>query len=159
GIAARISGRNVVAVEFGEPAPRRIRLGAAAAVAAVLIAVTAIATAVLMRGQRGSGSALLGPAEPTGAVTAWFELAQARGTYEAARRQLLAAVEARRSTLSPATVKVVDDNLRIIDRAVREMEGALARDPGNRELPALLVTAYRQEIDMLQRVAGLPARG
>jgi hypothetical protein len=39
------------------------------------------------------------------------------------------------------------------------MEDALARDPGNQELPSLLVTAYRQEIDMLQRAAGLPARG
>ncbi len=54
---------------------------------------------------------------------------------------------------------MVKDNLAIIDAAVSEMEQALARDPGNRELPALLVTAYRQEIDLLQRATQIPARG
>jgi len=39
------------------------------------------------------------------------------------------------------------------------MQAALARDPGNRELPMLLVTAYRQEIDLLRRVTQLPSRG
>jgi CheY-like chemotaxis protein len=54
---------------------------------------------------------------------------------------------------------VVEENLKIIDRAVGEVQAALARDPGNRELPALLMTAYRQEIDLLQRVVQLPSRG
>ncbi len=158
-IAEQIAGSNVVAAEFAARARRRVPLGLAAAAAALLIAATSVVTAVLVRGERPSRVAATAPAGEPGAVQASLALADARATYEGARRQLLAALTARRGALSPATLKVVDDNLEIIDRAVREMEGALARDPGNPELPALLVTAYRQEIDVLQRAAALPARG
>ncbi len=158
GIAARITASNVVPGEFPGRARRRVPLAAAAAAAAILVAATAVVTAVRGRGARPSATAGLQSSEP-GAVQASLALADARSTYETARTQLLAALAARRGSLSPATLRVVDDNLRIIDRAVREMEDALARDPGNADLPALLVAAYRQEIDMLQRAAALPARG
>jgi len=159
GIAARITAGNVVTGAFAERGRRRIPLGAAAAAAALLIALTSIVTAVLLRGGHASREGLASDGGARGTVAASLQLSQARSTCEAARRQLLTAFEARRASLSPATLKVVDDNLRIIDRAVRDMEDALARDPGNQELPSLLVTAYRQEIDMLQRAAGIPARG
>ncbi len=159
GIAARVTASNVVAGEFAGRGRRWIPLGAAAAAAALLIAVTAVVTAVLVRGERSSRVAVTPQGREPGAVQASLALADARSTYETARTQLLAALAARRGSLSPATLRVVDDNLRIIDRAVREMEDALARDPGNADLPALLVAAYRQEIDMLQRAAALPARG
>lgn len=157
GIAARIGGETVVHRAFR--APGRIgwpRLGVLAAAAAALIVVSSLVT-VLTLTHRGAGS----PAGEAGGgpTFASLRLAQAHGTYEAARKQLLAALASRRGSLSPATLKVVDDNLAIIDRAVREMEAALARDPGNRQLPALLVTAYQQEIDMLERVTQVPARG
>ncbi len=132
------------------------RVGALAAAAALLVAASSVITAALVSRRAPS------PRTPTAAAPATagaLQLAQARGTYEAARAQLLAALAARRGSLSPATLKVLSNNLAIIDAAVREMEAALARDPGNRELPALLVTAYRQEIDVLRRATGIPARG
>ena len=159
GIAERILAGNVVAGDFSGRRGRRIPLAVAAAAAAVLIAATAVVTAVLVRSDRQPRTALAPEASAPGVVSTSLALSEARGTYEAARRQLLAALDARRGTLSPATLKVVDDNLRVIERAVREMEDALARDPGNRELPVLLASAYRQEIDMLQCAAGIPARG
>jgi hypothetical protein len=88
-----------------------------------------------------------------------LELGQVQATFAAARQQLLAALEARKGSLSPQTLAVVEENLKIIDKAVGEMQAALARDPGNRELPMLLVTAYRQEIDLLRRVTQLPSHG
>ncbi len=123
---------------------------------AVLVAATSVITAALVSRRAPSPRT---PAAAAGATAGSLQLARARGTYEAARAQLLAALAARRGSLSPATRKVVSDNLAIIDAAVREMEAALARDPGNRELPVLLVTAYRQEIDVLRRATGIPARG
>jgi hypothetical protein len=157
GIAARIGRRNVVPGAFGRAGRQRwSRLGALAAAAAALVVVSSVVTAVLMARRSPSPAPSGGPA---GVVTASLNLAEARGTYEVARTQLLAALAARRGSLSPATLKVVNDNLAIIDTAVRDMERALARDPGNRELPALLVTAYRQEIDVLQRATRIPARG
>jgi hypothetical protein len=158
-IAARIAAGNVVTGEFAGRSRRRVPLWAAAAAAAVLIAVTAVVTAMLVRSERSAHLASGPRPEAPAVATASLEVSVARGTFEAARRQLLAALDARRSSLSPATLKVVDENLRIIERAVREMEDALARDPGNRELPALLTATYRQEIDVLQCAVGIPARG
>ncbi len=159
GIAERITARNVITGSFAVRVRRWIPLRAAAVAAAVLVAATAVVTAVLVRSERTSRLASAPGSEAGSVVPAAVELSEARGTYEAARRQLLSALEARRGSLSPATCKVVDENLRIIERAMRDMEVALARDPGNRELPALLAAAYRQEIDMLQSVAGIPAHG
>ncbi len=157
GIVARIEKRNVWRGVFGGAGRVRwSRPGALAAAAAVLVAVSSLVTAVLVV-RRAPSPAHSGVT--AGVTTASLQLAQARGTYEAARTQLLAALAARRGSLSPATLKVVKDNLAIIDTAVRNMEEALARDPGNRELPALLVTAYQQEIDLLQRATRIPARG
>ena len=156
-IAARISGDTVVRRAFRAPrAQGWPRFAALAAAAAVLVAISSVVTmAVLSR--RGATT----PTSDAGRGTTFasLRLEQAHGTYEAARTQLLAALASRRGSLSPATLKVVDDNLAIIDRAVREMEAALARDPGNEQLPVLLVTAYQQEIDMLERVTQAPVRG
>ncbi|MBZ5589783.1 MAG: zf-HC2 domain-containing protein [Acidobacteriia bacterium] len=162
GIAARIQAGTVTQGRFGAARHSwRHHLGALAAAAAALVVVSSVVTTLIVaRRDATTASSRAGRTGLAAGVTAAsLELAQARGTYEAARRQLLAALEARRSSLSPATLKVLDENVRIIDEAVRQMESALARDPGNQELPSLLVTAYRQEIDMLQRAAGLPARG
>ena len=157
GIVGRIERPNVSRGVFGGTGRLRWpQLGALAAAAAALVVASSIVTAVLVA-RRASSPAPSGVA--AGVTTASLQLAQARGTYEAARTQLLAALAARRGSLSPATLKVVNDNLAIIDAAVGEMEQALARDPGNRELPGLLVTAYQQEIDMLQRATRIPARG
>jgi anti-sigma-K factor RskA len=155
-VAERITAGTVVEKEA---TGRRWRWHLLAA-AAVLIAAVSLVTALLVRSGRESRVASL-PERPTAAVVtaASFELAQAQATYDAARKQLLAALDARKASLSPQTVAVVERNLKIIDSAVAEMQTALARDPGNRELPALLVTAYQQEIDLLQRVTQLPGRG
>jgi anti-sigma factor RsiW len=160
GIAERIVAGNVVQFDYAGRSKRWYLLGAAAVAAAVLIAAVSLVTALLVRSGRESRVASV-PERPTATVLtpASLELAQAQATYETARKQLLAALDARKASLSPQTVAVVERNLKIIDRAVGEMQTALARDPGNRELPALLVTAYQQEIDLLQRVTQLPGRG
>ncbi len=62
------------------------------------------------------------------------------------------AYEGRRH-LSPATVEVVEKNLRLIDSAIRELRAALAEDPGNHQLESLLFSSHRREIDLLQRLA------
>jgi hypothetical protein len=159
GIAGRIKAGNVVAGDFAAHDRRWTLVGAAAAAVAALITVTAIVTAVLVRSERLSRVALSPDSGARGAVTASLELSEARGTYDTARRQLRAALATRRGSLSPATLKVIDDNFRVIERAVREIEDALAHDPGNRQLPSLLAAAYRQEIDLLQCATGIPARG
>ena len=160
-IARRITTGEIIPLDFAGRSRRWYPLGAAAAAAAVLIVAISLVTAVLVRRERATRVAA-GSEQPTataGVALASLELGQAQATFDAARKQLLAVVEARKGSLSPQTLAVVEENLKIIDRAVGEMQAALARDPGNRELPALLLTAYRQEIDFLQRVVQLPSRG
>ena len=161
GILSRIMAGEVIEHDFAGRGRRWYLLGAAAVAAAVLIAAVSLVTAVLVGRERSSRVALRPERQEitVGVTPASMELAQAQATYAAARRQLLAALEARKASLSPQTLAVVEENLKIIDTAVGEMQTALARDPGNRELPTLLVTAYRQEIDLLQRVTQLPSRG
>ena len=155
GIAGRIGKRDGLRGVFGGGRPPWPQLGVLAA-AAALVVVSSVVAAVLVA-SRAPSPGLSGAT--AGAATASLDFAAARGSYVAARAQLVAALAARRGSLSPATVRVVNDNLAIIDTAVREMGEALARDPGNRELPGLLLTAYRQEIEMLQRATRIPARG
>jgi anti-sigma factor RsiW len=161
GIVSRITAGEVIEHDFAGEGRRWYLLGAAAAAAAVLIVAVSVVMAVLVGRERAS-RVVLTPERPGAAVgvtPASLDLAQAQATYTAARQQLLAAFEARKGSLSPQTLAVVEENLRIIDKAVGEMQAALARDPGNRELPMLLVTAYQQGIDLLQRVTQLPTRG
>jgi anti-sigma factor RsiW len=161
GIVSRITAGGVIEHDFAGRSRRWYPLGAVAAAAAVLIVAVSLVTAILVGRERAARVALA-PERPgaTSEVTpASLELTQVQATFDAARQQLLAALEARKGSLSPQTLAVVEENLKIIDRAVGEMQAALARDPGNRELPTLLVTAYRQEIDLLQRVVQLPGRG
>lgn len=160
-IARRIAAGTVERGVFGGvPRIRWPYLAMAASAAAVLIVVTSVVTTTLI-GRRGAEQDALhaGRIQASGGVSvASLELVQAQATYAQARTQLLAAFEMRRPSLSPETRAVVDRNLKIIDQAVGEMQAALARDPGNRELPTLLVTAYAQEIDLLQRLTELPGR-
>jgi anti-sigma factor RsiW len=159
GIAERIEAGNVVAADFTARRRRPAAVWAAGA-AALLVGAAALVAVVLVRGDlRSRVAAAPGRPAAAGVMQASLELAQARATYATARVQLLAALEARKATLSPATAAVVEKNLKIIDGAVAEMQAALARDPGNREIPALLVAAYQQEIDLLQRATSLPGRG
>jgi anti-sigma factor RsiW len=161
GIVERIRGGEVIEADFAGRSRRWYPLGAAAAAAAVLIVAVSLVTASLVGRERAARVAQSAERPPgtAGVTPASLDLAQAQAAFDGARTQLLAALRARKGSLSPQTLNVVEENLKIIDRAVGEMQAALARDPGNRELPALLVTAYRQEIDLLQRVVQLPSRG
>jgi anti-sigma factor RsiW len=161
GIASRITAGAIIEHDFAGRSRRWYPLAAAAAAAALLILAVSLVTVVLVGRERAAVDArATGPSRAVPAVTrASVGLAQAQATYGAARKQLLAALDARKGSLSPQTLAVVEKNLGIIDRAVAEMQAALAKDPGNAELPALLLTAYRQEIDLLQRAVELPARG
>jgi len=160
-IARRIKTGEVIPLDFAGRSRRWYPLGAAAAAAAVVVVAVALVTAVLVGRERAARVAQSQerPATAAGVMPVSLDLAQAQATFDGARTQLLAALEARKESLSPQTLAVVEENLKIINRAVGEMQAALARDPGNRELPALLLTAYRQEIDLLQRVVQLPSRG
>ena len=59
--------------------------------------------------------------------------------------------------MSPETLRTVDDNLRVIDEAIERISSALVDDPLNPRLANQLASAYRRQIDLLQRANRLPA--
>ena len=72
------------------------------------------------------------------------------------RDDLRARLDLRRDNLDPATLRVIDDNLDLIDRAIARISTALESDPGNARLTRQLVFAYRQQIDLLRRTTEVP---
>ncbi len=63
----------------------------------------------------------------------------------------------RRAQLDPETVKVVEDNLKLIDAAVQRARSALAKDPASAFLTRQLDNALEKKVDLLRTVALLPA--
>lgn len=101
------------------------------------------------------------PSRPVPPPTASFLPVQGWQAVEAdyirAADELAQTLAARRSRLSPQTVAVVEQNLRIIDEAIHESREALARDPSNRELRQMLSDTYQQKLGLLRQAARLSA--
>jgi hypothetical protein len=136
GIRTRIGpGRSGTAA----PASRWQQPRMLAAAAVLLVAVTAALTAMFLRS----------PAAPT--RHADFQVTQA--AYVQAAEELARTLEARREGMSPAAIAVVEQNLRIIDEAIRETQAALAGDPGNEHVAELLWGSWEKKIDLLKRAA------
>ncbi|NUM54952.1 MAG: hypothetical protein HUU46_14995 [Candidatus Hydrogenedentes bacterium] len=73
--------------------------------------------------------------------------------YAIVREALIEKLDAARPNLAPETLQVVDDSLATIDRAIKEIEMALANDPGNHSLIRSLVAMHDQEVELLHQLA------
>ncbi|MGH7571683.1 MAG: zf-HC2 domain-containing protein [Gemmatimonadota bacterium] len=121
-----------------------------AAAAVLLVVLAAAMTAWLLERRPGEPVAVISP-QPALAPAA--DLTQVATDYEAAIRELSNTLQDRRSELDPATVRLVEENLLVIDRAIRESRAALAADPANQVLEQLVVAGYEQKLDILRRAA------
>jgi anti-sigma factor RsiW len=148
-VKARIEGRAAAPTVSAERPIPFLRLAAAAA---ALVVVTSAATLWLMR-DRTAPPAVNG----FHSAPAMVSLKASEPDYLKARKALLASLQARRSRLSPETVKVIDENLAVMDQALRNMKKALDKDPGNRGLAVMIEDTYRQEIALLMQAASLPS--
>ncbi len=71
--------------------------------------------------------------------------------------QLQTVLDRRRSQLDPETVKVVEDNLKLIDTAVGRARSALQKDPASGFLMRQLDGVLQKKVELLRTVALLPA--
>ncbi len=78
----------------------------------------------------------------------------ARG-YDAAVRALTRELDQNSSRLDSATVRVVNQKLELIDRAITEAERALAADPANNYLHGHLTQTRLRKLDLLRRAAAI----
>lgn len=74
-----------------------------------------------------------------------------------ARNGLAAGLDAKLAQLPPETRQAVEKNIADIRAAISEMNQALANEPDNALLQDLLLSAYRDELDLMRRVDSLTA--
>lgn len=70
---------------------------------------------------------------------------------------LISVLDERKEGLTPETLAVVEENLRIINRAIDEVRSALESEPRDHQLEYVLTAMYRTKVDLLQRATRLPA--
>ena len=75
--------------------------------------------------------------------------------YQDARRSLEAKVVQELSRLTPEEREAVQKNIEVIRSAIRDINRALAEEPDNALLQKLLLSAYREELDLMMRVDGI----
>lgn len=82
-------------------------------------------------------------------------LGKAERTFEQAAADLRAAFDARKTQLKPTTVATVEENLRIIDEAIRRARVALEADPGNPDLNAMVTATWQKKVELLDKAVRL----
>ncbi len=70
-------------------------------------------------------------------------------------QDLRAALERGRGRLAPETVKVLEDNLLIIHKALSDARTALTQDPANIELQDYFAGSVQRKLDLVRRAAEL----
>jgi hypothetical protein len=130
-----------------------------AAAALLVAALGSGVTALVMR--RGEGRQDLphtASAIPARTPALPATLTSAERHYAESAARLEATLAERRDSLAPATVATVERSLRIADSAIAEARAALARDPANRAIEAILASNYERKIDLLKRANELSPR-
>ena len=121
-----------------------------AAAAIVIILVSSGFSIWLMQSTQAPGT----PAS----VSALADLTAAELEYDRVAAQLVTALNQQSAAVDTATLRIVRENLEIIDNAILTARGALARSPGNADLSRLISTGYQRKIDMLERTLRLSSR-
>ncbi len=75
--------------------------------------------------------------------------------YQDARRSLAAKVDQELSRLTPEERAHVHENIEVIRTAIDDINKALAEEPDNALLQKLLLSTYREELELMMRVDGI----
>jgi len=73
-------------------------------------------------------------------------------SYRDEAQVLLDRLELQRAMIRPEAMASIERDLGVIDRSIEELELAIQRDPRNPTLRQLLVSSYRQKVEVLKRV-------
>lgn len=164
GIEARL-GAQVVDISEHARRPRGIVVSTRllAMAASVLVMATAGATYLVLRDRMPDEAAVavVGPAasQAQAGLGTPASLSAGSGEFGAYTEEigdLQGAIAERRSRLDPATIAVIERNLRVIDAAIEESKRALAKDPNSELLTALLSDALANKVRLLRQAALLP---
>ena len=140
------------------PRPRLVTLPVGrlvAAVAAVAIIAAGVAWMVASTRSAPPLAAVPDSAPVTTGVPMTNSAAVAVASYRDAAADLERALEAGRSTLRPETMRVIEENLRTIDRAIAQADSALRRDPGSEYLNQYLAATMQRKLRLLRRAVDI----
>jgi len=102
-----------------------------------------------------SAPAVTAPGSASVAAPEFLPVSLADAQYDAAVADLQRALDKGRDKLDKATIAIVEQNLRIIDRAIEQAREALVADPANAYLSGHLVETRRKKLDLMRRAAAL----
>ncbi len=163
GIHERIAGERAAApvlpAESGRPEWRGRTLWSArwplAAAAILLIVATAVLTRALS--ERAGGPAGEAVRTSSTSVLVGQQTRALALKYESAIAELEQLIQAQRSNLAPVTLQLLEQNLQVIDRAIRESRAALEQDPNSELINEWLRSAYERKLDLLRRATTFAA--
>jgi len=77
--------------------------------------------------------------------------------YEQAVEELRAVLEVNRDALGESTMQIVEENLEVLDTALRETVEALQTAPADAQLRESMVATYERKLDFLRQAVALTA--
>jgi len=125
-----------------------------AAAAVALIAVSSTVTWLIVSPAAQVSDGIGADVAVTSPATA-AEVQALEARYVLATQELEQLLEVQRSQLPPETVGILEENLRIIDRALAEAAAALAGQPGNADLSRILVATWEKKLGLLRTATAL----
>ncbi|MBA3579747.1 MAG: hypothetical protein H0W42_07175 [Gemmatimonadaceae bacterium] len=130
-----------------------------AAASLLLVAGSSAATYTVLRERSQPTPPRTASAEPVStAVSTVSNLSEFTGKENEYLRRvsgLITIMESGDAELAPETIAKVKESLAVIDGAILEARGALARDPANRQLIEMLEATYEKKLDLLQRTTAM----
>jgi hypothetical protein len=148
-----------IATRIGAGLPRRwsFSLPQLAAASIALVALSSGAGWVLHSGMMAS-SPVSAPVPPHPPVPeAPLSVVSAKGSYDQAVADLERVLAEGRGRLDTATVRVLEQNLATIDRAIAQAQLAVAADSANLYLNSHLAATMRRKLELLRQAAALVA--
>jgi len=144
-----------------EASRRRARAYRAVAMASTLAAAAAVALFVGIEGRQKPAHLSVSPSvtvsmpAPTPVLAAPPPPLPEEDAYQGAERLLDADLDQRRASLRPAQAAVLDENLRIVDRAIETTRAEAREHPDDPEVRAELDRVWEDKLDLIRQASEL----
>lgn len=150
-ISTEIERKRVVA--FPARLAQRFSLAQLAAAAAVVAVLSGGGVWMAMRSGAEAPVMAVEPSAPGTAEPAFQAAVFDDPQYDEAVSELEAVLQAGREVLDSSTVRVIEENLRVIDEAIAEARAAIEADPSNVNLGVRVKTHMQRKMVLLRQAA------
>ncbi len=151
GISAEIEQKRVVA--FPARLAQRFSLAQLAAAAAIVAVLSGGGVWMAMRSGADAPAMAVEPVAPSTGVPAFQAAVFDDPQYDEAVSELEAVLQAGREVLDSSTVRIIEENLRLIDEAIAEARAAIEADPSNVNLGVRVKAHMQRKLVLLRQAA------